>query len=292
MRGRPQPRSTTRSRTSGRSGKVWEPPPGRPIPPPPHPNPLPRGERGPEGNSSARPSLVRAGFERPSSQSRTNWLPGTRLMSLRISRTLSVAITCEAVRPVLPMSSSTAFGRSSSGAEERPLQVAERQLGRVADGRARRRGWTSRTSGPSSSRMSSTVSTSRAPSRIRRWQPRLERLSTGPGTAKTSRFCSIAWWAVTSEPLRGAASTTTTPRQRPEMIRLRCGNSSGERPLTHRHLGHDAPRRRRPPRPARRAREDRSPTGRWPGRRSSGRRPSRPRGAPRRRSPGPGPRRP
>ena len=29
--------------------------------------------------------------------------------------------------------------------------------------------------------MSSTVSTSRAPSRIRRWQPRLERLSTGPG---------------------------------------------------------------------------------------------------------------
>src|SRR5208283_3895853 len=72
--------------------------------------------------------------------------------------------------------------------------------------------WTSRTSGPSSSRMSSTVSTKRAPSRIRRWQPRLARLSTGPGTAKTSRFCSMAWCAVDSDPLRGAASTTRTPQ--------------------------------------------------------------------------------
>ena len=59
-----------------------------------------------------------------------------------------------------------------------------------------------------------------APSRIRRWQPRLARLSTGPGTAKTSRFCSIAWWAVESEPLRGAASTTTTPSEIPEMMRF------------------------------------------------------------------------
>jgi len=47
-----------------------------------------------------------------------------------------------------------------------------------------------------------------------------------PGTAKTSRFCSMAWCAVDSDPLRGAASTTTTPRQRPEMIRLRCENQS------------------------------------------------------------------
>jgi hypothetical protein len=61
--------------------------------------------------------------------------------------------------------------------------------------------------------MSSIVSTSLAPSRISRWQPRLARLSTGPGTAKTSRFCSIACRAVVSEPLRGAASTTIPGRK-------------------------------------------------------------------------------
>ena len=46
-----------------------------------------------------------------------------------------------------------------------------------------------------------------------------------PGTAKTSRFCSTAWRAVESEPLRGVASITTTPRHKPLTIRLRCGKS-------------------------------------------------------------------
>jgi hypothetical protein len=45
------------------------------------------------------------------------------------------------------------------------------------------------TSGPSSSRMSSTVSTGLAPSRIRRWQPRLAGLSMEPRTSKSARFC-------------------------------------------------------------------------------------------------------
>ena len=98
-------------------------------------------------------------------------------------------------------------------AQEGSFLVAEGQLGRVADGGLVRGGVDLADSGPSSSRMSSTVSTRRAPSRIRRWQPRLARLSTGPGTAKTSRFCSMAWCVVDSDPLRGAASTTTTPRQ-------------------------------------------------------------------------------
>jgi hypothetical protein len=44
-----------------------------------------------------------------------------------------------------------------------------------------------------------------------------------PGTAITSRPCSAARRAVISEPDCGAASTTTTPRLRPEIRRLRRG---------------------------------------------------------------------
>ena len=46
-----------------------------------------------------------------------------------------------------------------------------------------------------------------------------------PGTANTSRPCSSAKRAVISEPERCAASTMTTPSDRPEMIRLRRGKS-------------------------------------------------------------------
>ena len=46
-----------------------------------------------------------------------------------------------------------------------------------------------------------------------------------PGTANTSRPCSAASRAVISEPERSSASTTTTPRDRPEMMRLRRGKS-------------------------------------------------------------------
>jgi hypothetical protein len=35
----------------------------------------------------------------------------------------------------------------------------------------------------------------------------------------------MAWCAVDGDPVRGAASTTTTPRQRPEIVRLRCRNN-------------------------------------------------------------------
>src|ERR1700756_276728 len=44
-----------------------------------------------------------------------------------------------------------------------------------------------------------------------------------PGTASTSRPCSRAIRAVISEPDCRAASTTSTPRLRPEMSRLRLG---------------------------------------------------------------------
>ena len=71
--------------------------------------------------------------------------------------------------------------------------------------------------------ISSTVSTSLAPSLIRRFDPTLDVLVKLPGTASTSRPCSSAKRAVIRAPLRTPASTTTTPRDRPESIRLRCG---------------------------------------------------------------------
>jgi hypothetical protein len=53
-----------------------------------------------------------------------------------------------------------------------------------------------------------------------------ERGSSGlPGTAKTSRPCSPPKRAVISEPERSAASITTTPREIPEISRLRRGKS-------------------------------------------------------------------
>ena len=48
-----------------------------------------------------------------------------------------------------------------------------------------------------------------------------------PGTANTSRPWSPARRAVTSEPLRAAASTTRTPSERPLMMRLRHGKFHG-----------------------------------------------------------------
>ena len=48
-----------------------------------------------------------------------------------------------------------------------------------------------------------------------------------PGTAKTSRPKSVARRAVISEPERRDASTTTTPEERPAMIRLRIGKFCG-----------------------------------------------------------------
>src|SRR5687768_4798421 len=47
-----------------------------------------------------------------------------------------------------------------------------------------------------------------------------------PGTANTSRFCSIASRAVIKEPEFSAASTTTMPRLSPLMMRLRYGKFS------------------------------------------------------------------
>ena len=78
-----------------------------------------------------------------------------------------------------------------------------------------------------SSSTSSVDRTSRAPLRINSRQPALAGLSALPGTANTSRPCSAAWVAVISAPLRAFASTTTTARHRPLMIRLRAGNMPG-----------------------------------------------------------------
>ncbi len=75
----------------------------------------------------------------------------------------------------------------------------------------------------SSSSTSCAVSTSLAPSRISLWQPRENGEWIDPGMAKRSRPCSPAMRAVMSEPDETVASTTSTPRARPLMIRLRRG---------------------------------------------------------------------
>ena len=140
------------------------------------------------------------------------------------------------------ISSSTADGAVVELAQERALLVGEGELGGVADGGLVGRG--ADLADQRAELFEDVVDRLDQPGAVadQAVAARLARLSTGPGTAKTSRFCSIAWLAVESEPLRGVASTTTTPRQRPEMIRLRCGKRPGERPLAHRHLAE----RRRP----------------------------------------------
>ena len=75
------------------------------------------------------------------------------------------------------------------------------------------------TSGPSAAITSAADLTRVAPSRSSWLVPRW-RGSSGPGTAMT-RACSAARRAVISEPDCGAASTTTMPRLRPEISRLR-----------------------------------------------------------------------
>ena len=71
--------------------------------------------------------------------------------------------------------------------------------------------------------MSAALSTSLAPCLINAWQPRACGEWIEPGIAKTSRPASAASRAVISEPDCTAASTTSVPRARPAMIRLRIG---------------------------------------------------------------------
>ena len=70
---------------------------------------------------------------------------------------------------------------------------------------------------------SDALSTRWAPVRIRSLEPRQRGSSGEPGTANSSRPISAAKRAVMSEPERGAASTTMTPRERPAITRLRRG---------------------------------------------------------------------
>jgi len=75
--------------------------------------------------------------------------------------------------------------------------------------------------------MSSAFSTKGAPFLISRFTP-FARSSVGvAGTANTSLPCSNALFAVISDPERRAASMTTSPIDRPEMMRLRWGKFDG-----------------------------------------------------------------
>ena len=78
----------------------------------------------------------------------------------------------------------------------------------------------------SSTAVTSAASVTRmAPCLSRPLVPSARGSSGEPGTAKTSRPCSPAMRAVISEPERFAASTMTTPTERPEISRLRRGKS-------------------------------------------------------------------
>ena len=95
---------------------------------------------------------------------------------------------------------------------------------------------------PSPSRISSTPSTSFAPSLRSACDPRLRADRTFPGTAMTSRPCSSADRAVMSDPLFANASMTTTAIERPLMMRFRSGKCSGRGPEPGGMLAQDRPR--------------------------------------------------
>ena len=88
-------------------------------------------------------------------------------------------------------------------------------------------------------------STSLAPCLISAWQPRDCGEWIEPGIANTSRPASAASRAVISEPDCSAASTTSVPRARPAMMRLRCGKFVGQRRRAERVFADDQARRRR-----------------------------------------------
>ena len=142
-----------------------------------------------------------------------------------------MAMTCEAVRPVRAISSSTADGAVVELAQERALLVGEGELGGVADRRSRRA-----RCGPRG-RAGRALRGCRRPSRRagrRRGSgggsPGWPGCRPGRGRRRPRGSAPSRGAAVESEPLRGAASTTTTPRQRPEMIRLRCGKRPASGP--------------------------------------------------------------
>src|SRR5262249_5028255 len=84
-----------------------------------------------------------------------------------------------------------------------------------------------RTEAGSSSQTSSHVAVSFAPCLISVFGPQELREITFPGTANSSLLCSKAQRAVMRVPLYSPASTTSTPRARPLITRLRMGKFCG-----------------------------------------------------------------
>ena len=113
------------------------------------------------------------------------------------------------------------FQHPGARARSRSLgRAAERCRQQVASALGQRRG---KMRARARAMMSSALSTSVAPLRMRSLVPRQRGSSGEPGTANTSRPCSSAKRAVMSEPEPSAASTTSTPSAMPEMMRLRRG---------------------------------------------------------------------
>src|SRR6266571_1725592 len=126
----------------------------------------------------------------------------------------------------------------------RPARAGTASSTRVSSGPSRSRASTgprcclagSSTLNSSNSITSCALVTHTAPhSLIASWQPADWAEVTGPGTAISGRPWSYAWRAVFSAPLRSAASTTTVPRLRAAITRLRTRNPGlvGIRPGGH-----------------------------------------------------------
>ena len=151
-------------------------------------------------------------------------VPLSRRIRRRISNTLSVESTCGTGRPLSATIWSIERGLAARSPQAPAAPFRSAAVRPDGESPGRRRGARPRPAGRA-------PPTRRRP--IRPASPRRGssggsratlRLSTLPGTANTSRPCSIACRAVISAPLRSAASTTITPSDRPLMMRFRCGN--------------------------------------------------------------------
>ncbi len=142
-----------------------------------------------------------------------NWQRRTT-SSTAVGEMLNKSITC--IRALSRSTGASAGSSHPAGVSAAPGIVPRANNGlRLSPSRC---GWSGRFSSTSAA-----VSVRWAPCRIRSWAPR-ERGSSGePGTANNSRPASCASLAVIRLPERSAASTITTPRERPAMIRLRRG---------------------------------------------------------------------
>ena len=175
------------------------------------------------------------------------------------SRDTSVAPTRGGASPHRTITSRCAAARRPRARRaRRPRRSSRRASRRRVDRRRDASRTASRHGDGNSCTMSVHDRTSVAPSRRSPCGPRAVSDVIRPGTANTSRPKSAAAPAVINAPLRSAASTTTTPRASPAMVRLRAGKFHASRRRARRKLRHERAAALRSRRRARDSRADSS----------------------------------